>query len=63
MCLCTHLWKLKIKMDSNNEILTQIAVVLSHYPIIKKRALFNLERDGSSYRMSYVDLITEQNSC
>lgn len=34
--LHTHLWKLKIKMHSNNEILTQIAAVLSHYPIILK---------------------------
>lgn len=50
-------------MDSNNGILTQIAVVLSHYPIIFIESSFNLERDGSSYRMSYVDLITEQNFC
>lgn len=52
-------------MDSNNEVLTQIDAVLSLYPIIKKKkkkAQFNLEKDGSSYRMSYVDLITEQNS-
>lgn len=48
-------------MDSNDDILTQIAIVLWYYPIIEE-AMFNLEKGGTSYMTSYGYLITEQDS-